>query len=177
MGITCMLTRQIPTFNVEDALRDVDFVSQLDTVLFLNYAEIGGEVNRTALVLKSRGSAHSNQFREYRISDDGFTFSDVYVGLGGMLTGTARQEQEARETAERLKREHLVETTRKDVARMREMLALKEKNLEASLEKRATELHILEKEQEAIAKSQAKRRRMRQRTTEGSDNEEGRNEQ
>ena len=177
MGITCMLTRQIPTFNVEEALRDVDFVSQLDTVLFLNYAEIGGEVNRTALVLKSRGSAHSNQFREYRITGQGISFSDVYVGQGGMLTGTARQEQEAREYAESLRRNHLLESTRKDVERMREMVALKENAFEAALEKRVTELHLLEKEHEAMAKSEAKRRDMRQRTVKGSQNEEGRNEQ
>jgi circadian clock protein KaiC len=177
MGITCMLTRQIPTFNVEDALRDVDFVSQLDTVLFLNYAEVGGEVNRTALVLKSRGAAHSNQFREYSISDEGITFRDVYVGIGGMLTGTARQEQEAREQTERLRREHELETARRDVARMKKMLALQEDAEKATLEKREIELHLLEEESKAIAQSEFKRRRMRQRGMERSAQEEGRHEQ
>ncbi|MBD3314881.1 MAG: circadian clock protein KaiC [Chitinivibrionales bacterium] len=173
MGITCMLTRQIPTFNVEDALRDVDFVSQLDTVLFLNYAEIGGEVNRTALVLKSRGSAHSNQFREYRITSQGVTFSDVYVGLGGMLTGTARQEQEAREESESLQREYQLEATRKDLERMRRMRELKAAELDSELAKKENELDIVRKKSEAMQQAKARRRQMREGTHQPSGDKEG----
>jgi circadian clock protein KaiC len=51
-------------------------------------------------VLKSRGMAHSNQVREFRLTDHGIDLVDVYIGPGGVLTGTARLAQQAREASE-----------------------------------------------------------------------------
>jgi circadian clock protein KaiC len=61
--------------------------------------ESNGERNRGLHILKSRGMSHSNQVREFVLSDTGVQIADVYIGPNGMLTGSARVAQEARERA------------------------------------------------------------------------------
>jgi circadian clock protein KaiC len=58
--------------------------------LILRDLELNGERNRSLHVLKSRGMAHSNQVREFIISERGIELKDVYISAGGMLTGSAR---------------------------------------------------------------------------------------
>lgn len=74
--------------------------SLIDTWLSLRFVESGGERNRVLSVLKSRGMVHSNQMREFRLSDRGIELVDVYLGSEGLLTGSARYTQESRERAE-----------------------------------------------------------------------------
>ena len=62
--------------------------------------EGNGELNRVLYVLKSRGMAHSNQIREFLLTDHGIELADVYVGPQGVLTGSARQAQEAKERSD-----------------------------------------------------------------------------
>jgi len=76
--------------------------SLIDTWMLLRDIEIGGERNRGLYVLKSRGMAHSNQIREFRLTNHGIELLDVYVGAEGVLTGSARLSQEAKDTAEQL---------------------------------------------------------------------------
>ena len=71
----------------------------MDTWLLLRDIELGGERNRGLYVLKSRGMAHSNQIREFLLTDHGVELQDVYVGPEGVLTGSMRLAQEAREQA------------------------------------------------------------------------------
>ena len=51
-------------------------------------------------MLKSRGMAHSNQIREFLLTGQGIELADVYVGPQGVLTGSARQAQEAKERSD-----------------------------------------------------------------------------
>ena len=78
---------------------EVAISSLIDTWLLLRTIEIGGERNRGLYVLKSRGMAHSNQIREFLLTDHGVELRDVYVGPSGVLTGSARLTQEAQEKA------------------------------------------------------------------------------
>jgi circadian clock protein KaiC len=78
-------------------LTEVGTSSLTDTRLLLRDIEIGGERNRTMYILKSRGMAHSNQIREFLLTDKGVDLLDVYVGPSGMLTGSARISQESQE--------------------------------------------------------------------------------
>jgi circadian clock protein KaiC len=73
--------------------------SLMDTWLLLQNIESDGERNRGLSVLKSRGMAHSNQIREFLISSRGIDLVDAYIGPDGMLVGTARSAQTAREQA------------------------------------------------------------------------------
>ena len=84
-----------------EALKDSELgvSSLMDTWLLLRNVEFNGERNRTVHVLKSRGMAHSNQVREFVLSDDGIDLVDVYVGAERVLTGTARVAQETLERA------------------------------------------------------------------------------
>jgi circadian clock protein KaiC len=75
--------------------------SMVDTWLLLRDVEVGGERNRLMYVLKSRGMAHSNQVREFLITSRGISLVEPYLGQGGVLTGSARLSQEAREAAEK----------------------------------------------------------------------------
>jgi circadian clock protein KaiC len=74
--------------------------SFVDTWLVVRTLEGNGEFNRTLSVVKSRGTAHSNQVREFLITAAGIELADVYVGPQGVLTGSARSAQEARERAD-----------------------------------------------------------------------------
>ena len=73
--------------------------SIIDTWIVLRDMEVNGERNRALYVIKSRGMAHSNQIREFLMSHSGIELVDPYLGLGGVLTGSARVAQEAREAA------------------------------------------------------------------------------
>jgi circadian clock protein KaiC len=83
-------------------ISDVYISSLIDTWLLLRDIEIGGERNRGLYVLKSRGMAHSNQIREFKLTNDGIELLDVYVGPEGVLTGSARLSQETKDEAEQL---------------------------------------------------------------------------
>ncbi|MFL6262590.1 MAG: circadian clock protein KaiC [Thermoanaerobaculia bacterium] len=71
--------------------------SLMDSWLSLRNLESNGERNRGLYVLKSRGMSHSNQIRELLLTDRGVELADVYLGAEGVLTGSARLAQEARE--------------------------------------------------------------------------------
>jgi circadian clock protein KaiC len=83
------------TFGPEDSQLGVS--SLMDTWLLLRNVEFSGERNRTIFVRKSRGMAHSNQVREFVLSDKGIDLVDVYLGGERVLTGSARIAQEAKE--------------------------------------------------------------------------------
>jgi circadian clock protein KaiC len=101
---------------------DVEISSIVDTWLFTRDIELDGERNRAMYVLKSRGMAHSNQLREFLLTPRGVDLQDVYVGPEGVLTGSSRLSQEAREKADALARRQAAE--RKDRDRMRKREAL-----------------------------------------------------
>jgi len=68
-----------------------------DTWIHLNYLVQAGERNRGMSIIKSRGTAHSNQVRELLLSDDGVTLADIYTAGGEVLMGTMRWEKESAE--------------------------------------------------------------------------------
>jgi circadian clock protein KaiC len=66
-----------------------------DTWIHLNYLLQSGERNRGLSIIKSRGTAHSNQVRELLLSDSGITLADIYTSGGDVLMGTMRWEKES----------------------------------------------------------------------------------
>jgi circadian clock protein KaiC len=78
---------------------EIAISSLMDSWLLLQNIESNGERNRGLYVLKSRGMSHSNQIREFVISERGVDLVDAYIGPGGMLVGAARAAQSARERA------------------------------------------------------------------------------
>jgi circadian clock protein KaiC len=94
----------------------------MDTWLILSNLESNGERTRTVQVLKSRGMAHSNQIREFLLTDHGIELLDVYLGPEGVLTGSARKSQEAREKAAALARQEEIEGKERELERRRDEL-------------------------------------------------------
>ena len=106
----------------EQEKTDVGISSLVDTWLLLRGIELDGERNRALYVLKSRGMAHSNQIREFLLTDHGIELTDIYLGPEGVLTGSARQAQEAKESAEALAREQEIAARRRELERKRRAL-------------------------------------------------------
>ena len=112
------------TSTPEDARLSVS--SLMDTWLMLRNVEFTGERNRTIFVRKSRGMSHSNQVREFVLSDNGIDLVDVYLGGDRVLTGSARVAQEAQERAAATLREQ-------DHQRKLRLLESKRKAIEAHI--------------------------------------------
>ena len=79
--------------------------SRADTWLLLRNVESNGERNRLLFTLKSRGTAHSNQVREFVLTSHGIDLIDVYVSPEGVLTGSARLAQEISDRDARLRQQ------------------------------------------------------------------------
>jgi circadian clock protein KaiC len=94
--------------------------SLIDSWLFVRTLDGNGEHNRALSVLKSRGMAHSNQVREFLITDRGVELADVYVGPHGVLTGSARAAQEAQERSDAVQRQEDLEQRRANLERQRQ---------------------------------------------------------
>lgn len=74
--------------------------SLIDTWLLVRDIEMSGERNRGLYVLKSRGMSHSNQIREFIITDKGLDLVPVYVGVdGNIFIGAARAAKASEEAA------------------------------------------------------------------------------
>lgn len=101
---------------------EVEVSSLIDTWILLRDLEAAGERNRGLYVLKSRGMAHSNQIREFGLTAKGFDLRDAYVGSEGVLTGSLREAQEARERAAEQTRKQDMERKRRDLMRKRKVL-------------------------------------------------------
>ncbi len=101
---------------------DVGVSSLMDTWLLLREVELSGERNRSMYILKSRGMAHSNQLREFLLTDHGIELVDVYLGPAGVLTGSARLAQESKEKAEALARQQEIEAQQCELERQRQAL-------------------------------------------------------
>jgi len=118
---------------------EINISSLIDTWLLLRDIEIGGERNRGMYILKSRGMAHSNQIREFILTDHGVELRDVYVGPEGVLTGSARTAQEAKENAEQLLGQQEIRRKQLELERKRKAMEAQIAVLRAEYEAEETE--------------------------------------
>jgi circadian clock protein KaiC len=147
---------------------EVNVSSMVDAWLMLRDIESGGERNRGIYILKARGLAHSNQIREFRLTDQGVELREVYLGASGLLTGSARLMQEAKDASAALQ-------ARRENERKQFLLQRKRKVLDAQIAALQLELEteklksqqLIEEEEQKLRKSQqdqtemAKSRRVR----------------
>jgi circadian clock protein KaiC len=98
-GITSVIT----ALGQGEDVNAMSVSAMVDTWLQLRNIEANGERNRLLFVLKSRGTAHSNQVREFVLTDHGVELVDVYIGAAGVLAGSARVTQQAAERDEQLR--------------------------------------------------------------------------
>jgi circadian clock protein KaiC len=93
--------------------------SLIDTWLLVRNLERDGERNRGLYILKARGMGHSNQVREFSLTDGGIELIDISVGPEGILTGTARVAFDALQKAEALRRSQELELKQRNLERRR----------------------------------------------------------
>ena len=130
---------------------EVGISSLTDTWLQVRDIELGGERNRAMYILKSRGMAHSNQIREFLITDHGVELRDVYSGPEGVLTGSMRLAQEAREQASALTRQEEVERRQRDLDRKRQALDARISAQRAQFAAEEAELQLLIAQEQGAA--------------------------
>jgi len=123
---------------------EVGVSSLMDTWLLLNMIQSASERNRVLYLLKSRGMAHSNQMREFVLSNKGIDLVDVYVGPGAVYTGAARLSQEAHDKTEALVQRQAEERRQRE-------LAQESRNLQAQVAALHTRLANIAAEQRLAA--------------------------
>ena len=114
--------------------------SLMDSWLLLQDIGGNGERNRVLYVLKARGMSHSNQIREFLISDHGVDLVDAYIGVSGVLTGSARVAQGALEKAVVLANQQEAATLKREVERKRTAIERQISGLRSDYESESAEL-------------------------------------
>lgn len=126
-----------------------DAVSSLiDTWITVRDMEGAGERNRGIYIIKSRGIGHSNQVREFVISDKGIQLMDVEVGPNGILTGTARQTHALSQKVSALRHKSELDRKDRDIIRKRRVLEANIEALRSEFESVQEELSILKETEE-----------------------------
>jgi circadian clock protein KaiC len=146
--ITAMFTH-LTSGGVSIEATDVGVSSVIDTWLLVRDMEMGGERNRGLYVIKSRGMAHSNQVREFLITPRGVSLQPVYVGPEGVLTGSMRAQQEARETAEMLAQRQALELRKRELERKRALTRAQIASLEIEVAAAEAETALIARQNEA----------------------------
>jgi circadian clock protein KaiC len=127
---------------------DVGLSSLMDAWILLLNREVNGEFNRELYLLKARGMSHSNQVREFIMSDDGIRLLTPYLGETGALTGSARKSEEAKarraEVARRVEVQRLAEAI--DTRRRKAKAEIEA--LQAEIEADEIELRRIEADEE-----------------------------
>src|ERR1700733_836437 len=140
-GVTALFTNL--GVSGENVTTEIEISSLMDVWLLLYNRESNGEHNRQLYLLKSRGMAHSNQVREFILSSGGIKLRDAYVGPEGVLTGSARRAQEAKEQAAALIREKEMERRTRELERKRRETAAQIEILQAQLANEEAEVALL----------------------------------
>jgi circadian clock protein KaiC len=125
---------------------EIAMSSLMDAWLLLRDFEGNGERNRVLYVLKARGMAHSNQVREFLISNRGIDLVDAYIGPSGVLTGASRVAQAAREKAEELAGQQEAARRKRELERKRAMLEQQIAGLRSDYEAEEAELRRLDEQ-------------------------------
>lgn len=120
--------------------------SLMDSWLLLQDFEGNGERNRVLYVLKARGMAHSNQIREFLISDRGIDVVDAYIGASGVLTGSARAAQGALEKAAALACQQEAARRKRELERKREAIERQIRGLRSDYESETMELRRIDEQ-------------------------------
>jgi len=142
---------------IEDS--EVGVSSLMDAWLLVKTIESNGERNRGLYILKARGIAHSNQVREFLLTAHGIELIDAYVGPEGVLMGSARSSQVAREKAATVEREYLTERKQRELQRKQELYEAQLQALKGQFEsERDAILRELDEEQTRLRLAADQRR-------------------
>jgi circadian clock protein KaiC len=135
-----------------EAKTDAGLSSLMDAWILLLNREVNGEFNRELYLLKARGMAHSNQVREFVMSNEGIRLIEPYAGENGALTGSARRFEEARVRRNELKRLAEVERVQERIVQRRRRAQAQIEALQAEMAADEVELKSLIDEESAFVR-------------------------
>jgi len=115
--------------------------SLVDTWLLVRDIESNGERNRGLYIIKARGMKHSNQVREFIITDRGLDLVDVYLGPDGVLTGSAREARKIEEETGVALRDYALNAKDREIDRQRKTLEAKISSLKNEFESAEEQLN------------------------------------
>ena len=127
---------------------DAGLSSLMDAWILLLNREVNGEFNRELYLLKARGLSHSNQVREFIMSEEGIKLVPPYLGDSGALTGSARKNEEAKSRRAETRR-------RADVSRAQQQIEQKRRRAKAQMEVLQAELDADEIELNAMTRDES----------------------
>lgn len=139
-GITLLATSLLGKINADTINTTLEISTIADTWIHLDYHANAGERNRSLSIMKSRGTAHSNQVRELILDGDGVTLADVYSAGGEVLMGTMRLEREHSDLLEKQKAEFLHKKYNAEASSELLDLEQKMKVLQGQLEQKRSEV-------------------------------------
>lgn len=138
--------------NIVNEQTDEGVSSLVDAWILVRDIEFNGERNRGMYIMKSRGMKHSNQVREFVITDKGIDLVDVYLGPDGVLTGSAREAQILQEQTGKLLRNNAMSMKDREILRKRKILEAKIASLQSEFESAEEELNKIYIEEELVKK-------------------------
>jgi circadian clock protein KaiC len=138
-NVTALFTALISAGDGRMEMTEEGVSSLVDTWISVRDLEGVGERNRGLSILKARGMAHSNQVREFLVTEHGIQLLDVVIGPLGIITGAGRHVQRLHEQA------HLT-AQQQEAARKDRELERKRRVLEATIENLRTEFESVEEE-------------------------------
>lgn len=138
--ITVMFTA-LTLNNVVNEQTDEGVSSLVDAWLQIRDIENNGERNRGLYIMKSRGMKHSNQIREFVITDKGLDLVDVFLTEEGVLTGSAREARILLEQTGEVIYEQAIGRKDRELIRKRKVLESKIDGLRSEYESAEEELN------------------------------------
>jgi circadian clock protein KaiC len=145
--ITVMFTA-LTLNTVVNEQTDEGVSSLVDAWLLVRDIEYNGERNRGMYVMKSRGMKHSNQVREFLITDKGLSLVEVYLGPDGVLTGSAREAEQLKAHTGNALRDYALSRKDREIIRKRKVLEAKISSLQTEFESVEEELNKVYLEEE-----------------------------
>jgi circadian clock protein KaiC len=138
---------------------EVGVSSLIDTWILLRNIESNGERNRGLYVLKSRGMAHSNQIREFLLTEKGIQLEDIYLGPDGVLIGSAKVAQQAMDQTTQATVQHATERKRLNIERKRKVVEAQIAAMRAEIEAEEEEMAVimLQEEQQQTRSEESRR--------------------
>jgi circadian clock protein KaiC len=147
--ITVMFTA-LALNNIISEQTDEGVSSLVDAWVLVRDIEFNGERNRGMYIMKSRGMRHSNQVREFVITDKGLDLVEVYLGPQGILTGSAREAQQIHEKTGSALRDSAMSRKDREISRKRSVLEAQIANLRSEFESVEEELNRIYQEEELV---------------------------
>ena len=147
------------TDNFRPDLAEESVSSLVDTWITVRDMEGIGERNRGIFIIKARGMGHSNQVREFVITNNGIELLDVELGPNGILTGTARQTQKFKKTMSDIKLQNEINRKDREIERKRRVLEANIEALRNEFESAQEELSILKATEELQSQLIAKKKK------------------